>query len=230
MTRDRAPGRSTRDVDHAALVALAGRLAREAGQLVRAGRPQGIDHTTSKSSATDLVTEHDRASERLIVGRLADVRPDDGVIGEEGTATDGRSGVHWLIDPIDGTTNFVYGLAGYNVSIAAATDAGTQVAAVYVPALDELFTAVRGGGAWCNGVPIRASATTDIGHALVATGFSYLVERRIAQAAQVARSSAGSATCAAAAPRRTTCAASPPAGSTCTSSAGSGRGTSPPAS
>ena len=121
-----------------------------------------------------MVTEHDRASERLIVGRLAELRPDDAVVGEEGTDTAGPSGVRWLVDPIDGTTNFVYGLAGYNVSIAARTDAGTQVGAVYVPATDELFSAVRGGGARCNGAPIRCSTTTDLHQALVATGFSYL--------------------------------------------------------
>lgn len=175
------------DVDHDALLALAAGVAREAGELIRRGRHAGIDEVTSKSSATDLVTEHDRAAERLIVGRIADARTDDGVIGEEGSSAAGSSGVRWLIDPIDGTTNFVYGLPGYNVSIAAATALGTQVAAVYVPALDELFTAARGAGAACNGQPIRASSTTELATALVATGFSYLVERRTAQAAQVAR-------------------------------------------
>ena len=157
------------------------------GRWCATGRARGIDHTSSKSSATDLVTEHDRAAERLIVDELRRARPDDGLIGEEGSAADGSSGVHWLIDPIDGTTNFVYGLAGYNVSIAAATDAGTQIGAVYVPALDELFTAVRGGGARCNDAPIHCSTTTDLATALVATGFSYLVERRTEQAEQVAR-------------------------------------------
>lgn len=172
-------------VDHHALLALAADLAREAGQLVLEGRARGITHATSKSSATDLVTEHDRAAERLIVERLSAARPGDGFVGEEGTSTAGVSGVRWLIDPIDGTTNFVYGLAGYNVSIAAATEAGTQVGAVYVPALDELFTAVRGVGAWCDGAPIRCTTTTDLASALVATGFSYLVDRRVAQAAVV---------------------------------------------
>jgi myo-inositol-1(or 4)-monophosphatase len=176
------------DLDRAGLLALATALAREAGLMVQARRhAHGIEHASSKSSATDLVTEHDRAAERLIVGRLLDARPDDGVVGEEGAAIEGTSGVRWLVDPIDGTTNFVYGLAGYNVSIAAATETGTQVGAVYVPALDELFGAMRGGGATCNDVPIRASGTTVLAEALVATGFSYLVERRTAQAAQVAR-------------------------------------------
>jgi myo-inositol-1(or 4)-monophosphatase len=134
-----------------------------------------------------MVTEFDRASERLIVAGLQRVRPDDAIVGEEGTDTDGRSGVHWLIDPIDGTTNFLYGLPGYNVSIAARTDEGTQVGAVYVPATDELFTAIRGGGARLDGVPIHCSTTTSLRHALVATGFSYLPERREAQAARIVR-------------------------------------------
>jgi myo-inositol-1(or 4)-monophosphatase len=175
------------DVDHDALLVLATGLAREAGELIRRGRTAGIDDVDSKSSATDLVTEHDRATERLIAGRITDARPGDGLIGEEGASSASGSGVTWLIDPIDGTTNFVYGLPGYNVSIAAATGAGTQIAAIYVPALDELFTAVRGGGSQRNGTPIRATTTTDLATALVATGFSYLVERRVAQAEQVAR-------------------------------------------
>ncbi len=169
------------------LCRIAASLAREAGRMVRDGRTHGIGQTSSKSSETDMVTEFDRASERLIVERLARLRPDDAVVGEEGTDTDGRSGVRWLIDPIDGTTNFLYDLPGYNVSIAARTDQGTQVGAVYVPATDELFTAIRGGGARLDGVPIRCSTTTSLRHALVATGFSYLPERREAQAARVVR-------------------------------------------
>jgi myo-inositol-1(or 4)-monophosphatase len=168
-------------------VELAGRLAREAGMLVLSGRSGGVRSLTTKSSATDMVTEFDRASERLIVERLAVARPDDAIVGEEGTATPGTSGVHWLIDPIDGTTNFLYDLPGYAVSIAAADAAGTVAGAVYVPALDELFTARRGGGATLDGVPIRCSERAELGSALVGTGFSYLAERRTAQAARVAR-------------------------------------------
>jgi myo-inositol-1(or 4)-monophosphatase len=168
------------------LCRTAASLAREAGNMVRDGRTRGINHTSSKSSDTDMVTEFDRASERLIVHRLAQLRPEDAIVGEEGTDTDGRSGVRWLIDPIDGTTNFLYGLPGYNVSIAARTDEGTQVGAVYVPSTNELFTAIRGRGARLDGVAIACSTTTTLHHALVATGFNYLPDRRVAQAARVA--------------------------------------------
>jgi myo-inositol-1(or 4)-monophosphatase len=169
------------------LLDLATRLAREAGALVAAGRRGGVQSLTTKSSATDMVTEFDRASERLIVERLTSARPDDAIVGEEGTATQGTTGVHWLIDPIDGTTNFLYDLPGYAVSIAAADHEGTLVGVVYIPALDELFAARRGAGATLDGVPIACGQLTDASSALVGTGFSYLPARRAAQAARVAR-------------------------------------------
>ncbi|MFM2181795.1 MAG: hypothetical protein RJB61_89 [Actinomycetota bacterium] len=140
----------------------------------------------SKSSATDMVTEFDRASERLIVDGILAVRPDDGIVGEEGTGVDGTSGVDWVIDPIDGTTNFVYGLPGYAVSVAATVDGAARVGAVYLPATDELFTAVAGAGARRNGLPIRCSTSADLATALVATGFAYDAARRAVQAARVA--------------------------------------------
>jgi myo-inositol-1(or 4)-monophosphatase len=169
------------------LLALASRLALEAGRMARDGRrDRGISAADTKSTATDMVTEFDRASEELIVGGLRAARPHDGIVGEEGTDTPGSSGVDWLVDPIDGTTNFLYGLPGWAVSIAARTAAGTQVGVVYVPATDELFTAEAGRGAFLNGQPIRCSATTDLALALVATGFSYSAERRRGQAARVA--------------------------------------------
>lgn len=169
------------------LLDLATQWAREAGALVAAGRRGGVSSLTTKSSATDMVTEFDRASERLIVERLTRARPGDGIIGEEGTATNGTTGVHWLIDPIDGTTNFLYDLPGYAVSIAAADEHGALAGAVYIPALDELFAAHRGGGATLNGVPIQCGTGTELASALVGTGFSYLPARRSVQAARVAR-------------------------------------------
>ena len=170
MSSDEALAASLRD--------LASELARRAGLLVLAARRSGIISADTKSSATDMVTEHDRASEELIVGALRSARPDDAIIGEEGTADAGTSGVHWLIDPIDGTTNFLYGLPGYAVSIAAADARGTIAGAVYVPATDELFSAARQQGATLNGEPIRCSSTTAVSHALLATGFSYHAELR----------------------------------------------------
>jgi myo-inositol-1(or 4)-monophosphatase len=176
------------DVPRQDLLALATRLAIDAGRMVRDGRAQrGIAATTTKSTATDMVTEFDKASETLIVGGILDARPDDAIVGEEGTDTVGSSGVRWLIDPIDGTTNFLYGLPGYAVSIAALSDHDTEVGVVYVPTTNELFTAMRGSGATLNGASIRCSATTDLSLALVATGFGYDSQRRAVQAARVAK-------------------------------------------
>ena len=174
-------------VDHVELLHLASELAVRAGRLARDGRAElGVTFTDTKSSATDMVTEFDKANEALIVGGILAARPHDAIVGEEGTDTPGTSGVDWLIDPIDGTTNFMYGLPGWAVSIAARTAAGTQVGVVYVPAVDELFTASAGGGARLNGAPISCSTTDEIALALVATGFSYSSERRAVQALRVA--------------------------------------------
>lgn len=159
---------------------MAETLAVEAGHLVIDGRRSGVADVDTKSSATDMVTEYDRMSERLIVGRIRVDRPDDAIIGEEGTADEGTSGIRWFIDPIDGTTNFFYGLPGYAVSIAAADADGTLAGAVYVPATDELFSAARGEGATMNDRPIAPSSTTELSQALIATGFSYHRDKRIA--------------------------------------------------
>lgn len=173
--------------DDADLLALAGRLAVQAGTMAREGRrKRGVSAAATKSTATDMVTEFDKASEELIVGAILTARPDDGIVGEEGTDRPGTSGIDWLIDPIDGTTNFLYGLPGWAVSIAARDADGARVGAVYVPSSDELFTARAGHGAHLNGEPIGCSATDELALALVATGFSYSAERRATQAARVA--------------------------------------------
>lgn len=166
---------------------LAASIAREAGDMVAAGRREGRLLADTKSSPTDMVTQFDRQSELLIVGRLSEHRPDDAVIGEEGTDLVGTSGVWWLVDPIDGTTNFLYDLPGYAVSIAAVDAEGTIAGAVYVPSSGELFTAARGHGAQMNGRDIHCAPAAELGHALVSTGFSYQPERRRTQAARVAR-------------------------------------------
>lgn len=171
----------------AELLHLARSLAVEAGTLVAEGRASGIRSSETKSTSTDMVTEFDRASEALIVGRISTLRPNDGIVGEEGTDTEGSSGIRWLVDPIDGTTNFLYGLPGYAVSIAAADEHGALVGAVYIPTLGELFSAQRGGGATLNDLPISCGTLADPATALVATGFSYHPERRAAQARRVAR-------------------------------------------
>jgi myo-inositol-1(or 4)-monophosphatase len=127
----------------------------------------------SKATSTDLVTEVDRAGEELLVERLLHSRPDDGIIGEEGTTIASRSGVEWIIDPLDGTTNFVYGHPGFSVSVAASVDGELAVGVVVDPMNDQVFTAWSGGGARRNGTPIRCSTRTEVAQALVATGFAY---------------------------------------------------------
>jgi myo-inositol-1(or 4)-monophosphatase len=164
-------------------------LAREAGvmaaRLLAGDRAQALETVTTKSTSTDMVSELDRASEALIRDHILGARPDDGFLGEEGGGQHGTSGIRWLVDPLDGTTNYLYDHPGWNVSIAAEDEQGVLVAVVVDPVLDHTFTAVRGGGAERNGQPIRCRATTDLATALVGTGFAYEPARREAQAAVV---------------------------------------------
>ncbi len=137
---------------------------------------------STKSSATDMVTEMDEWSEATIVETIAALRPGDGFLGEEGASRPSETGVVWVIDPIDGTTNFLYDIPGFSISIAARIDGIDMVGAVHDPIRDERFRAVRGGGATRNDVPIHASTKVDLATALIATGFSYEADRRRAQA------------------------------------------------
>ena len=115
------------------------------------GRRNGLKHVQTKSTATDMVTEFDKASEELIVQGLARLRPDDAIIGEEGASHSGTTGITWHLDPIDGTTNFFYDLPTWAVSIGAVDEHGSLAGAVYIPVLTQMLTAVRSGGAFCNG-------------------------------------------------------------------------------
>ncbi|WP_419926641.1 inositol monophosphatase family protein [Candidatus Poriferisocius sp.] len=160
---------------------LAAEAAGVAASLLRAeiGAQRQI---TAKSSRTDLVTDLDLACEAAIVDFLTAHRPDDAMLGEEGAGRDGTSGVRWIIDPIDGTVNFVYGHPGFGVSVAAEADGQVVAGAVIDPVLNETFTAHRGGGARLNGRPTAVRPNGDPALALVATGFSYAHERRRRQA------------------------------------------------
>jgi myo-inositol-1(or 4)-monophosphatase len=174
------------------LLELARATAEEAAALVGAGRSSAADQVDTKSSPVDVVTAVDTASEELIVRRLLEARPDDGVLGEEGAAREGTSGVRWVVDPIDGTVNFLYGLPAYAVSIAAEVDGRTAAGVVLNVATGELFTAVRGQGAWLTApgaaaMQLHGSAPTSLAQTLVATGFGYRVEQRRAQGAVVAQ-------------------------------------------
>lgn len=136
---------------------------------------------TSKSSDLDLVTEVDTASEELITERLIAARPDDGIVGEEGTGIDTTSGVEWVIDPIDGTTSFVYGLPGFSVSIAARVNGELLAGCVNAPVIGSVYCAGRNLGATWQGQTVGCSAITTLGKALVGTGFSPDNERRMRQ-------------------------------------------------
>ena len=163
------------------LLVLAVDLARQAGALALSMHA-GLGASDTKSSPTDVVTAADRASEALLVKGIRSARPDDAVLGEEGASHDGSSGVRWVVDPIDGTVNFLYGLPQWAVSIGIEVDGVTEVGVVFDPAKDELFTAVRGGGAELNGRRLRCTEVTELSQALVATGFSYEAARRLRQA------------------------------------------------
>jgi myo-inositol-1(or 4)-monophosphatase len=173
--------------DPDALVELAGDAARRAVRLLLDGMGRARATVETKSSTTDMVTEMDRASERLIVSTLLAERPDDGIVAEEGSARAGTSGLRWVIDPLDGTTNYLYGHPGWAVSIAAEGATGVVAGVVADGVHGELFTAVRGGGARCDGTPIACSDRADLARALVGTGFGYDPERRRAQGEVVAR-------------------------------------------
>lgn len=141
---------------------------------------------TLKSSDTDLVTEMDAAAEQLIVSAIETHRPDDGILGEEGTSRPGTSGVRWVIDPIDGTTNYVYRHPLFCVSIGVEVNGVGVAGAVCAPMLGDTYTGRLGGGAFRNGQPISVSAETELGKALVGTGFAYLSEYRAHQGRRLA--------------------------------------------
>jgi myo-inositol-1(or 4)-monophosphatase len=173
-------------VDTAALEHLAIDVAREAGALLvgfATRREEGGDLAIDvKSSATDPVSEADRAAERLIAARLTAARPDDGLLGEEDQdPRQGSSGVRWVVDPLDGTVNFLYGRSAWCVSVACEDVDGPLVGVVHHPALDETFHAVRGGGAHLDGRALAVSEVDDLGRTLVATGFSYDADVRVDQ-------------------------------------------------
>ncbi|HEX9529739.1 MAG TPA: inositol monophosphatase family protein, partial [Acidimicrobiales bacterium] len=165
-----------------ALAELATRLATDAGALVLRHQPETRTDVQTKSSATDMVTEVDRASESLIVSRIRSARPGDAIEGEEGTADGGISGVTWLVDPLDGTTNYLYDYPAYSVSVAVLSGGVAAVGVVFDPVRGELFRAVAGRGATRSGVPLHLSSGPALDSALVGTGFSYEAARRAHQA------------------------------------------------
>src|SRR4051794_2933027 len=169
-------------MDLDALLELATRLATDAGALALEMR-EGVETLPTKSSPTDVVTAADRAVERLLVEGIRSARPGDGILGEEGASDDGTTGVRWVIDPIDGTVNYLYGLTAWGVSVGVEVDGVPTVGVVFAPVRRELWQGVVGGGSTLNGRPLRCSQVQDLGQTLVATGFGYDARRRAAQSA-----------------------------------------------
>ncbi|CAG6397520.1 inositol monophosphatase [Streptomyces cocklensis] len=173
---------SDRTAQYAELLGVALDAARRAGALLRDGRPADLGVAATKSSQVDVVTEMDIAAEKLITDHIGRLRPDDGLLGEEGASRAGTSGVRWVIDPLDGTVNYLYGLPSWAVSIAAEWDGEVVVGVVEAPMRGETYQAVLGGGALVNGAPARRRPAPELSHALVGTGFGYVAQRRAAQA------------------------------------------------
>ncbi|MGH9130564.1 MAG: inositol monophosphatase family protein [Acidimicrobiales bacterium] len=171
------------DADPQALLGLAIELATQAGALLLAGIDKARTAVTTKSSITDMVSEMDRAAESLIVTRLATERPDDAILAEEGGAATGSSGLRWVIDPLDGTTNYLYGIPAWSVSIAVEQDGATIAGAVRDPSRGDTFSAIAGHGSFRNGVRLSPRPVPTLDRALIGTGFGYSSTRRAAQAA-----------------------------------------------
>jgi myo-inositol-1(or 4)-monophosphatase len=148
--------------------------ARRAGDLLRR-ELHGPRRIAFKGSPTNLVTEMDARAEALIVDALRAAFPDDGILAEEGGSTPGRSGRRWIIDPLDGTTNYAHGLPIFAVSIALEDAGGVAVGVVYDPSQGELFTTERGAGAFVNGEPLKVSSVGTLDESLLTTGFPYNV-------------------------------------------------------
>ena len=173
------------DVEQLRATAVA--VAQQVGDFILRMRTHGAGQVHTKTSATDVVTAADTAAERLARRLLAQWRPGEPVLGEEeGGAGSSTEQLCWVVDPIDGTVNYLYGFPWYAVSVAVQRDGQSLAAAVGQPAAGRLWSAARGRGADCDGVTVRASAATQLELSLIGTGFSYRPERRARQAAMVA--------------------------------------------
>ena len=159
--------------DLVALRDFAVSIAVEAGDLLQAALAAERTAVSTKSTGTDMVTEMDRASETFLVERITSERPDDAIVGEEGADRPGTSGVRWVVDPLDGTTNYLYRLPGWNVSVGVEVDGVPVVGAVVVPGAGDTFAAATGHGATCNGRAISVPEPALLDASLVGTGFAY---------------------------------------------------------
>jgi myo-inositol-1(or 4)-monophosphatase len=163
------------DVDEMRNLAVEAAQMAGAELLRRFGNIEGLD---TKTSATDPVSDADRASEAILQREILSSRPDDGLISEEGASRECRSGLTWVVDPLDGTVNYLYGLDMWSVSVAVEDAQGPLVGVVYEPVADRTYHAVRGRGAWLDDTRLQVNEPVPMAQALVATGFSYLPDRR----------------------------------------------------
>ena len=170
---------------YAELLELARKVGHDAGALLME-RPPAFE-IESKSTAIDIATQMDKKAEKFIMESLLAARPDDGIIGEEGSSVESKSGITWVIDPLDGTVNYFYGLPGWNVSIAAKDKDGSVVGVVTAPTINSTWWATRGGGAFYNGHQIHCNDPIAIDRALIATGFQYDVAHRTTQMTDLAK-------------------------------------------
>lgn len=161
------------------LLKLAESVARATGSLLM-NRPESFT-LTEKSSAVDFATQMDQQAEEMIVKLLLEQRPEDGIVAEEGAARESKSGITWVIDPIDGTVNYLYGLPGWNVSIAAKDKGGVVIGVVYAPSINGFWSAIRSEGATYNGNKIKCNDPVVLEKALIATGFAYDLNLRNSQ-------------------------------------------------
>jgi myo-inositol-1(or 4)-monophosphatase len=176
----------TRERDEASLLAVAVEAAEAAAAELKPRFGHRQNGVRSKSSPTDLVSDADVAAESAIRSVLERLRPGDSVLGEEGGAT-GDGELRWIVDPLDGTINFLFGIPAFAVSVACEDSAGGLAGVVLDPIRGECFTATRSGAATLNGVDLTASPGDELGQAMVATGFGYEAAVRARQAAVVAR-------------------------------------------
>jgi myo-inositol-1(or 4)-monophosphatase len=169
------------------LLKLARDVAVDTAAMIAERRRDGVSVSDTKSSPIDIVTDVDKAAEERIYRALLGARPDDGFVGEEGRSAEPASGVTWVVDPIDGTVNFLYGVPAYAVSIAAMVEDRSVAGVVVNVATGEVFEATLGGGAFCDGRPLAVRETPPMAERLVMTGFNYVTAVRRGQALAAGR-------------------------------------------
>ena len=166
----------------AELLPIAIEAAHGAGELLMKSFGGDREGVATKTSPTDLVSKADEDAERFLLDLITSKRPGDGILAEEGGRAESSTGYRWVIDPLDGTVNFLFRIPVWSVSLAVEDRNGTVAGVVFDPNRNETFAALRGDGARLNDRPLRVSNRTDLATALIGTGFAYDVNRRIVQA------------------------------------------------